>query len=319
MSAGGTVRVLTMADERYAMPLAVMGRSLLEQHRTGRPLLLRVIDDGLTAASRELIERSWEGAGAGPARWEFAAPYYGNAERLPVWGRVPALTYARLFLNEQFPECSERVVVLDSDLLVLADIAPLHDAALEGKALGAVVDPFIPTVSALDGLPRAARDGMAPDAPYFNAGVMVADLGQWREQEVGRRGLAYIERHYRELRQYDQDALNFVLSGQWQRLEEEWNAQPRMANALGRRCPPEARIAHFSGRLKPWLYRGGSEWDRRYFEALGRTAWKGYRVERGWKALAWRLYDSPLRTALHGFERRALAAQRSVLLRWMIK
>ncbi|MBL8209970.1 MAG: hypothetical protein JNK87_04630 [Bryobacterales bacterium] len=316
MTADPTIHVLTMADERYAMPLAVMGRSLLERHRSGRPLVLRVIDDGMTADSRRAVEESWKGASEGGARWEFVEPYYGQAERLPVWGRVPALTYARLFLNDQFPDRAGRVVVLDSDVLVLADIAELFEADLGEHVLGAAVDPFIPTVSALDGLPASVRKEIPADAPYFNAGVMVVDLARWREKEVSRRALTYIERHYRELRQYDQDALNYVLHEHWRELEAGWNAQPRVTNALGVRCPEQARIAHFSGRLKPWLYQGGTEWDRAYFEVLERTAWKGFQVVGGWKALAWRVYDSPLRRLVHGLERRALAAQRTALLRW---
>lgn len=319
MTGDPTIRVLTMADERYAMPLAVMGRSLLERHGSGRPLVLRVIDDGMTAASRCLVEESWKEASPGEARWEFVAPYYGEAERLPVWGRVPALTYARLFLNDQFPDCTGRVVVLDSDVLVLADIAELFETDLGGDVLGAVVDPFIPTVSALDGLPASVLEVIPPDAAYFNAGVMVVDLARWREQDVSRRAVAYIEGHYRELQQYDQDALNYVLHGQWREVEAGWNVQPRMTNALGVKCPERARIAHFSGRLKPWLYQGGTEWDRAYFEVLGRTAWKGFRLAGGWRALALRVYDSPLRRLLHGLERRAVAAQRTALRRWAVR
>lgn len=319
MSGDNTIRVLTLADERYAMPLAVMGRSLLENHRSGRPLLLQVIDDGITPATRERLEHSWRGASPSPATWTFVEPYYGEAERLPVWGRVPALTYTRLFLDHQFEGCSGRAIVLDSDTLVLADLAELSDIDLKGNVLGACVDPFIPTVSDPDGLPASGRAAIPAGAAYFNAGVMVADLDRWRAAEVGRRALDYIEQHYRELRQYDQDALNFAAFACWQPLDARWNAHPRLGNAIGRRFPDGAAIAHFSGRLKPWLYEGGTPLDRAYFEVLRRTAWSDYQVPRNWRALAWRLYDSPLRRLLHGTERRILAIQREASLRWIMR
>ena len=222
-----TIRVLSLADEHYAMPLAVMGRSLLENHRSGRPLLLKVIDGGITPSTRERVERSWRNAAGSPARWEWVAPEFGQARRLPVWGRVPALTYARLFLDAYFAESEDQVILLDSDALVLADVAGLHDTDLEGCVIAACGDPFIPTVSSIDGLHDFARSGMPADTPYFNAGMMVADLRRWRQERVGERSLQYIEREHRHLRQYDQDALNAVLAGRWKLLDGSWNTQPR--------------------------------------------------------------------------------------------
>jgi lipopolysaccharide biosynthesis glycosyltransferase len=320
VTTAASIRVLTLADNSYAMPLAVMGRSLLENHRSGRSLLLKVIDGGISPANREHIEKSWRGATTCPASWEWVAPVFGKARTLPVWGRVPALTYARLFLDSYFepagfePAGDGRVILLDSDTLVLADLAELQDSTLDEAVMGACVDPFIPTISSIDGLPRVIRSHLPDDTPYFNAGIMVADLRRWREERVGERTLEYIEREHRRLRQYDQDALNAVLAGRWKKLDGSWNTQPRTPNALGIPLPPNPRIVHFSGSLKPWQYDGGTEPDRLFREYLQRTDWAAYVMPRTWQARACKLYDSPLRRLLHPLECRMFALRRKLIL-----
>lgn len=308
------IRVITLANEQYAMPLAVMGRSLFENHRPGRPLLLKIIDGGMTRSSRQRIELSWQEANAGCVSWEWVPPLFDRARNLPVWGRMPPLTYARLWLDAYFDGCGDRAVLLDSDTLVLSDFAELQDVDLEQKVIGACVDPFIPTLSSFDGLPHFANAGLPHEMPYFNGGMMIVDLPRWREGRVAERSVEYIKRERDHLRQYDQDALNAVLAGSWKQLDPSWNTQPRVRNALGIALPDRPRIVHFSGRLKPWVYDGGTKLDRLFFEYLDHTDWKGFRPKATWKSLACKLYDSPLRRLTHRLERRFFALQRKVQL-----
>jgi lipopolysaccharide biosynthesis glycosyltransferase len=313
------IRVLTLADDRYAMPLAVMGRSLLEHHSSDRLLHLRIIDGGVTAENRKRIEHSWSSAARGPALWDWVAPRFGSAKDLPSWGRVPSLTYARLLVGQYFELEAGRVVIADSDLLVLRDIAELHDCELGTAALGACVDPFIPTVSARDGLPNPKQWELAADAPYFNAGLMVVDVKRYREQQVSERALGYLDQNFRQLRHYDQDALNACIGGKWTKLDDRWNTHPRTRYALGKTPVADPWIVHFSGRLKPWLYRGGTPLDSLYMQYLSRTDWAGYQLPNNWKARIYELYDSPLRRPLHNLEEWLLAAQRALRLRLLSK
>jgi lipopolysaccharide biosynthesis glycosyltransferase len=312
VEAGEPINVLSLADRNYAMPLAVMVRSLLENYASDRPLLLKIIDGGLSEQQRERLARSWRGATNRTVHWEFVAPSFGGAQALPAWGRVPALTFARLALGDYYGETASRTVVLDSDTLVLADIAALHDADLQGRAAGACLDPFIPTVSDGVGLADWNELGLSATVEYFNAGVMVADLQLHRKQRVFERAIEYIQRRFYALRQYDQDALNATLAGQWTRLDDRWQVQPRTRNSLGLPTPPDPWIVHFSGRLKPWLYRSDEPLDVQFFEYVDRTQWSGTRPHLGWSALAYRVYDSPLRRICHPLEQRALNCRRAV-------
>src|SRR5579871_3810564 len=278
MQAGDPIYLITLADDRYAMPLAVTVRSLLDCLEEDRGVHITIIDGGILDATRVKLLKSWSTSkGWLRSSMEWRAPDYGDASPIPVWGRVPKLTYARINLAAYLPGIP-RTILLDSDVLVRTGIGRLWDTPLEGAVAAAAIDPFIPTLSSRDGLAAHAQLGLPRDAPYLNAGVMLVDLEQWREQSVGPRALAWANQNWQATRWYDQDALNAVLVGRWKPLDARWQVQPRLANlpstmdAVG-----DAWIVHFSGRLKPWVYRGDAAADREFFEVLDLTAWRGWR------------------------------------------
>ena len=303
----GPIHVLTLADGKYALPLAVAVRSLLEHHQTQRPLTITVVDGGLSPEDKARLGRSWNGATSSPAHWRFVPPLYPENQHLPVWGRVPKLTYARLVLPDYFLAGESRAVLMDPDVLVLAGIDQLFDIGLHGVTAAACADPFIPTVSAVDGLATWKELGLARNLPYFNAGIMLADLARWRSRRIAERAISYISSNVDRLRQYDQDALNAVLLNDWLPLDPRWHVHPRAANALGAKPRPEPGIVHFSGRLKPWLYSSPHPADRLFSAYLQRTEWRSTAPPVNFRALAYRLYDSPLRRLGHPLEVHAAA------------
>ena len=52
--------VVTAADARYALPLAVMGRSLIDNLSPGRKIALYVLDGGIPARDRRKVMASWD-------------------------------------------------------------------------------------------------------------------------------------------------------------------------------------------------------------------------------------------------------------------
>jgi len=76
-----------------------------------------------------------------------------------------------------------------------------------------------------------------PRRRYFNAGVMLIDIGRWRTEHVGSKAFEFTRRHLPILQQYDQDSLNAVLAGRWKELDPRWQVQPgpRIPSAANRR------------------------------------------------------------------------------------
>jgi lipopolysaccharide biosynthesis glycosyltransferase len=308
-----TVTLITLADESYAMPLAVMVRSLLEHLPPGRAVRVVVIDGGITPGTMQRLNDSWRDSPNWPlCHIDYVAPLYGGARHLPIWGRLTALTYARLSAADYLPAESRRVILMDSDTLVLADIGLLATTDLEGATVAATQDPYIPFVSSVGGLRQYAALGLRPDARYFNAGVMLIDIARWRSERVGQGAFAFIGRHWQSLQQQDQDSLNAVLAGRWKELDPRWQVQPRTVNSLGAPAVDDPYIVHFSGLLKPWLYPGRDRADALFYHFVDRTAWRGVRPRRTLRSWAMALYDSPLRRVFHPIEKRILTGWRRI-------
>lgn len=301
----GTVEVLTLADERYAIPLAVAVRSLLDRIEDGRHLNLSIVDGGIGDAVKQKLVDSWSTSAAWRrCRIIWREPDYGLAASLPEWGRVPKLTYARINLDAYLPQGS-RVLVLDSDILVRTGVGRLWDTDLDGAVAAACVDPFIPTIASSRGLAQLALPALRPNAPYLNAGVFLADLDLWRQRQIGARAIEVISQNPAALRWYDQDAINAVLAGQWKILDARWQMQPRWASLMraGADHPAgQAWMFHFSGRVKPWIHSGRSQADREFFEVLDRTAWSGWRPSATAGRTVTRFYEDRLRRIFYPCE-----------------
>lgn len=263
------------ADDRYVQPLGVMLQSALANLRPHRSLDVYVLDGGIAASHRRDLSRSWDPARAAV---RFLAPQPGTLSGLPLWGRMPEATYYKLLAPALLPSEVPKAIWLDSDLVVTGDLARLWETDLAGRHALAVQDHGVPLVSSPNGVSAHRQLGLAPDAKYFNAGVMVLNLELWRRDDVAGLAMDYLRRHRDRVVFLDQEALNVVLSGKWGELDRRWNciANPRGAGA--RAIDPW--IHHFTGNLKPWAYPGSEPSHVLYFTYLDQTAWAGWRPGR---------------------------------------
>ena len=182
-------------------------------------------------------------------------------------------TYSRLWVELFFAKDVDRVLYLDGDIVVVGSIAELWNCDLEGNLLGTVDIP---------GSTRGVeRLGMRWEDGYFNAGVLVIDLAQWRNTGAMRRVLDYINENPDRVL-YDQDALNACFHDRRKRLDYKWNAiwpfyggpmkLPLSAAELAR-VQREARIIHFNGLSKPWNYLCDHPRRGEYSKYLKMTEW----------------------------------------------
>ena len=193
-------------------------------------------------------------------------------------------TYDKLMVAECLPNELRRVIWLDCDMLVLADLAELWETPLGDGHLLAVRDALVPTLSSRFGVSDFAKIGLDASAPYFNAGMMVIDLAKWRDGKVAERAIEYLRRFHHRVFFWDQEALNVVLANRWTSVDERWNWSANLgrlsSNGDSGNGHEQGRIVHFNGNLKPWVVREATKLDAVYFETLDRTAWRGWRPKR---------------------------------------
>jgi lipopolysaccharide biosynthesis glycosyltransferase len=186
--------------------------------------------------------------------------------------------WTRLWVEQFFPEDVDRVLYLDGDIVVVGSVDPLWRIDLDGALLGAVDIP---------GSQRGVTNlGMRLEDGYFNSGVLLIDLRQWRETRALDTVLGYIETYpERMMHDVDQEALNACFYNCTKRLDYKWNAtwpffREPVALPLTRAeietVRREARIIHFNGSLKPWSYFCDHPRTGEYEKYLRMTEWRDF-------------------------------------------
>lgn len=196
------------------------------------------------------------------------------------------LVWYRTLLPELLPD-HDRVLALDADTLVMQSLSPLYGRDFDGALLAAVGQPATGNEDRLRGI------GIKPDAPYFNAGVMLMNLEGMRAEDVGRQAMRLGHEQFQQFMFAEQDALNVLLAGRWDRLAPKWNALsylwllPHDADGTytdlelsAARWSPA--IVHFEGfqTVKPWYYRSVHPLRHLYRDFRRETPWPLERLER---------------------------------------
>jgi hypothetical protein len=108
---------------------------------------------------------------------------------------------------------------------------------------------------------NARRLELPPDDSYFNAGIMLIDVGRWRAADIGRLALQWTAANPDRAELSDQDGLNRVLYGRVVRLDDAWNV---LAQWAWQEPADGVKILHFAGPDKPWqadyTAHGSGEW-----------------------------------------------------------
>ncbi|HUN40732.1 MAG TPA: glycosyltransferase family 8 protein [Acetobacteraceae bacterium] len=185
-------------------------------------------------------------------------------------------TYSRLWIGEFFPPHVSRVLYLDADLVVVGSVAPLWSTDLDGALMGAVDIP-----GSDRGVTRLA---MRLEDGYFNAGVLLVDVAQWRDTRAEQAVIDYIRANPERVL-YDQDALNACFRDRTKRLDYKWNViwpfyrEPTplpLEQAELAAVRREALIIHFNGASKPWSYFCDHPRRADYDRYLRMTEWRDF-------------------------------------------
>ena len=198
---------------------------------------------------------------------------------------LPASAWYNVFLPELLPEL-DRVLYLDGDVIALDSLGPLWETDLSGHYLGAVTN-----VLQRNHFHRLDDLGLAGPEVYFNAGVMLLNLGELRRERAMEGVIDWARANPEKIKWPPQDALNVVLGSRRLRLHPRWNCMnsvvsfPWSADLFGAEAVEEARrnpaIRHFEGPgpNKPWHYLSDKESRELYMRHRSRTPWPRCKLE----------------------------------------
>lgn len=181
--------------------------------------------------------------------------------------------YNRLFIPDLFPN-HEKMIYLDSDIVVIQDISDLNNLELEDAYFAGVLDPFAKQHSKTLGY---------ENAPYINSGVMVINCKALRNNNYLSNIFNAIDFIKDKAKAGDQDFINYCFHNHIKLISSQWNVflpfnfkrynmqEPKDEDyILSKRKP---KIIHFVGAQKPWLNDTNHPYKSTFVKYFKKTMW----------------------------------------------
>lgn len=242
--------VCLCADAHMLIPSLFVADSVRKQSRH-RPINIDVL---IFAPPQDIAEehRFWASRRGISLRTDL--PMEALSEIRILNGRLSSATLMKLLMPAQLAGCYEKVLYLDADTIIRADVSAIFALEMGDSPIAAV-----PSGRLWLGVRKQERDrwlthfsalGMSIPYRYFNSGVMLINIDSWNKQKLGARALAFIRSRPELCFHPDEDALNAILDGRFMELSPIWNMRPEILSYMA--FIGEPVILHYAGPVKPW-------------------------------------------------------------------
>ncbi len=240
------IPIFFACDEGFVKYTMVSMKSIMENADRSRKYHIYILHMGITEATQTKV--------LAMADEEFAIDFVdvtdkmrSIADKLPIRDYYSNTTYFRLFIPDMFPQY-RKALYIDSDTIVVGNIAELYDHKLGKLYAGVCPDRVVAQTDILGDYVEKVLG--VKRARYFNAGVMLMNCSQFRENHLLDEFLEMLHIYLFVVAQ-DQDYLNLICKNQVLYMEPKWNAQ-----VFGELACPEEEVGlfHFNMAAKPWHY-----------------------------------------------------------------
>ena len=209
------------SSDAYARILAVSIVSLFENNKSFDEINVYIIERGVTDENKSLLN--------------LIAKKY---NRQIIYIQMPDInksedlrlrkvkkkwifdSYCRLYLDDLLPDSVDKVLYLDSDVLVTDSLQPLWETDINDYTAAAVKDCLSQNYYKLLGLKSGAH--------YCNSGVILINLTKWRNNRVGEQIRRYIHERGGYVFFMEQTVMNGVIQDGWFILPVRYNVNTLM-------------------------------------------------------------------------------------------
>ena len=129
--------------------------------------------------------------------------------------------------------------------------------------------------------PRYKEEGLDPDSPYFNNGLMIINLDYWRRQRISKKIIKYLKDYPEACKFHEQSAMNVILYNKFKLLNQNWNVQSNNFKSYEnfQKLYNYKINYHFTTSFKPWLYYYDSPPNRLFYALLEEVNYRIYNPE----------------------------------------
>lgn len=214
------MNILYQSDDNYSVFMGVSICSLLENNKQIDELNIYILDDQISEVHKSDITGMVEKYGRNVVYIDSKQilSSTNSQEFLKYVGmRKNKHSFLKMFLSEVLPENIGKIIYIDCDTLVVGDLSELDSLDMGECPIG----------MALDSLVCKAKTsiGFQLDDKYYNSGVIVFEINNWKTQNCEARIVSHVKEHG-NYGTVDQDVLNVELKEHIYTLPMKYNVQP---------------------------------------------------------------------------------------------
>ncbi len=239
------IPVFFACDENFVKYMMVTIRSLMNNAAKGNEYRIHVLNTGISEERQQLVRELVA------EREDFTVDFPNVSshldairDRLPLRDYYSLTTYYRLFIPEMYPEY-DKVIYLDSDVVVLGNIEEFYDYEVGDNMVGAIRDQLVQQLDVFGEYVEQVL-GVGRNS-YFNAGVLLMNTDAFRKNDFLDRFLELLN-DYTFVVAQDQDYLNVICKDRVQWIPTVWNLEASSDFDLE---ADEIRLIHFNMAAKP--------------------------------------------------------------------
>jgi lipopolysaccharide biosynthesis glycosyltransferase len=241
-----TIPIFFACDEDFVKYMMVTLRSVIDNASKEYEYKIYVLNTGISNERQKLV-KDMENENFSLSFVDVSLYLDKMKGKLPLRDYYSMTTYYRLFISQMYPEY-DKVIYLDSDVVVVDDISKLYAYDLKGYYVGAANDQL---VQQLEVFGRYVEQVLGVDRNrYFNAGVLLMNCQALRDTDFLDRFVELVNT-YTFIVAQDQDYLNVICKDKVLYLPVSWNLEASSEITI-----PENEISliHFNMTAKPWKY-----------------------------------------------------------------
>lgn len=234
-------------DDGYIPFLAVTLQSLVDNSSTKYYYLIKILYTNISEKNKEKIKK-YERENV---NIEFVdLNYYIEKIKDKLYTRdyYSKTTYFRLFIPNLYPQYN-KALYLDSDIVLLKDVAELFNIDLGDNLVGGAPDDVIQTYEVFQEYVEKVV-GVADYKNYFNAGVLLMNLDELRKYNFQEKFLYSLGTIKFSVAQ-DQDYLNRLCKGKVKIIDKNWNRMPVSNEKVDEK---DLNLIHYNLAFKPWHF-----------------------------------------------------------------
>ena len=242
----GKINIFYAVDDAFSKYTIVSIKSLIENSSDDENYLITVLNTGISENIKEIASRL-QRKNVEIVFADVTDYLKSISEKLPIRDYYSKTTYYRLFIAEMYPDL-DKALYIDSDTIVLADVAKLYKTDLGDNFVGACNEQAMVQVNGYGEYVEYCLGISRYN--YFNAGVILINCQKFREYAVLERFCDLLG-FYSFVVTQDEDYLNVICEDKVLFVDQGWNTE-----VFGEIPVKEEdyKILHYIMVSKPWHY-----------------------------------------------------------------